>query len=76
MFGRFRAEHKTTSDRNEMSRQDKESVTIHHAWHLWRAIFEFKNCGAKLFLLYSTSIVSLHQETNASPAAFYSSPIL
>lgn len=37
-----------------MSRQDQESLTIHHAWHLQRAISEFKNCDAKLFLLYST----------------------
>lgn len=76
MFGRFRAEHKTTLDRNEMSRQDRESVTIHHVWHLQRAIIEFKKCGAKLFLLYSTFIVSLDQEMNDSLAAFYSSPIL
>lgn len=75
LFGRFRAEHKTTSDRNEMSRQDKEPVTIHHAWHLQRAIFEFKSCGAKLYLLYSTLILLLHQEMNASPAPFYSSLI-
>lgn len=75
LFGRFRAEHKTTSDRNEMSRQDKEPVTIHHAWHLQRAIFEFRNGGAKLFLLYNTLIAPLHHETNASLAAFYSSQI-
>lgn len=76
MSGRFRAEHKTTLDRNEMSRQDRESVTIHHVWHLQRAITEFKKCGAKLFLLYSTFIVSLDQEMNDRLAAFYSSPIL
>lgn len=75
LFGRFRAEHKTTSDRNEMSRQDKEPVTIHHAWHLQRAIFEFKNCGAKLYSLYSTSTVPLDQAMDASPAASQSSLI-
>lgn len=50
-----------------------ESVTIHHTWHLWRAISEYKNYGAKLFLPYRTLIVPLHHETNASLAAFYSS---
>lgn len=33
-------------------------------WHLLRAIFEFKNCHAELFILYGAFSVTQNEETN------------